>query len=907
MRIPFTLHPLSAALPTAGILAPSHRADEVLHVVLELALDPLPSLHRVAEGVLVILPRELDRVVPGVFRLRRLATHLWLPVDAELIPPLLEEEAAGLVSKRGLVFLPGLRVLEYDKDQPLPLEALVQAPPPRRDGWQAFPEPPSLPPRVDDISLEPPFLVAEEILEPGGEGIGEEAPRPKDAGMGAKMLGGTLMGLGKGLAWLGKGLHLSALAGLGAKLMAGAMKLAPRLSEKLMGEQEAALRNLLRDFREGKIDQALRRALPLGNDTARGAVPHQGSELPRHSLFFSLVNLLGSRGSGAGGVWFTRDDVYAELLREYRKQAELAAQNGDYRRAAFIFGKLLNDFRAAAAVLSRGGLHREAAIIHWKKLNDLRAAAREFESAGEVDRAVQLYRQVLDHVAAGDLLRRAGEEERAVAEFQQAAAHMVQSGKGHYQAGELMRDKVPQHPALAVEHYRQGWQDRPRESPVPCAVRLVQHHAQQKEPRELLTVLGEAEEFLREPGHEEPASSFFNEIARLAATPELAAHADDLRDRALLGLAGKMRQYPFRAGAGAADVTMFFPSSALWPVPLVNDARHAAAEQPRTPEKRIQPRTLQLRQGMVTAAAMDSTGALLVGFADGAVIRFLPATGEMNGLHRERGPVICFCLLGDGNGLVVTHRLSAEKVRLSVLHKDIGFRLRHYADLPAGPAAFTSVNTMIEDETLALWDGHAWVFLRLPELTPIFSNPLTSAAESSEEEGAAPLAAFFAMDERPALLALDQGELKLYGMPTRSALSFTLLGATGLGRNEMSSLEAPAVAWREVGPRRVELSGVSEAGEALTLHVDLQARQAKVITYAASPKNPHRAVTWLGPNRLAVVTDKEVRWFAAPAKSPRTSTDISLSQSVACFHYRPTDELLVLGAEGTLLRIPVPR
>ena len=116
-------------------------------------------------------------------------------------------------------------------------------------------------------------------------------------------------------------------------------------------------------------------------------------------------------------------DLIEVLAQEYRKAAQRAAEQGDFRRAAYIYGFLLRDDRKAAGVLQRGGLHHDAAMLYLKKLNDLAAAAQAFEAAGEVDRAIELYRQIGRHEAAGDLLRRIGEEEAALAEYAVAAAH----------------------------------------------------------------------------------------------------------------------------------------------------------------------------------------------------------------------------------------------------------------------------------------------------------------------------------------------------------------------------------------------------------------------------------------------------------------------------------------------------
>ncbi len=90
----------------------------------------------------------------------------------------------------------------------------------------------------------------------------------------------------------------------------------------------------------------------------------------------------------------------------------------------------------AAQALQRGGLHHDAAILYLKKVNDRAAAAQAFEAAGQVDRAIEIYRQLGSHEAAGDLLRRIGDEDGAVAEYRRAASMPRRRGRGdHHGAG----------------------------------------------------------------------------------------------------------------------------------------------------------------------------------------------------------------------------------------------------------------------------------------------------------------------------------------------------------------------------------------------------------------------------------------------------------------------------------------
>ena len=171
------------------------------------------------------------------------------------------------------------------------------------------------------------------------------------------------------------------------------------------------LRKLLREFRDGDPAKALRRAMPITPPGEPG-VPARISRLPWTRAIYNLGDLLRLRRPGRGeanAVITAEPNLIHVLAQEYRKAALKAAEQGDFRRAAYIHGFLLRDDRQAASALQCGGLHHDAAILYLKKMNDLAAAAQAFEAAGEVDRAIELYRQLANHEAAGDLLRRIGD------------------------------------------------------------------------------------------------------------------------------------------------------------------------------------------------------------------------------------------------------------------------------------------------------------------------------------------------------------------------------------------------------------------------------------------------------------------------------------------------------------------
>ena len=355
----------------------------MLPLCARLGLDPAGRVFAVAGGLLVTLDGPTPGVFPGAIRLRGLARNLLLPVDAELAPALLDDEAQGLTRDRGIVFLPDGRALGFDPRDPIEPSTLLAAASLPRRAWGPLPEPERLADRSEEFLVELPGLptgdspggegpdeVADRVLGPGNEDVGSESPRPGRSGAAASLAGGAAMRAGKALIRLGDALGLKGLAALGARLIRGAIGLAPRLSEAVLDRQAAALRELLREFREGDPERALRRALPLGEPGGpRGARPGTGDRLPTHDLAYRLSSLLAGSG-GPADVWLGAQDMAAELAEAYRRAAVLAIARGDHRRAAFIYGKLLHDYRSAAHALSRGGLHRDAAAIFLAKLDD---------------------------------------------------------------------------------------------------------------------------------------------------------------------------------------------------------------------------------------------------------------------------------------------------------------------------------------------------------------------------------------------------------------------------------------------------------------------------------------------------------------------------------------------------------
>lgn len=898
MKVPYQLHWLPTSAPANALLLPGHHAVDVLRVCVEVGADPLPRIHAVADGFLLLLSKSSEQQMVGVVRLRGLSNHLLIPVDAELAPALLPDEAAALVSKRGLVFQPNGRVLEFDPAKPIPLSALAKLDLGPRRSWAPFPERPVLASNITEVTRVGVDTSVDLIIEQGGAGIGTDDPSLESGDLPSQLAGNTLYQLGKSIAWLGQKMNSPSLAGLGAKLLDGALSLHPSLSEKLMGAQEAMLRELLKQFREGNIEQALKHALPLGADPSRGMTVAPNAKLPTHNLYYSLVNLLGTGGGGPASVWFTPDQTYHELLKEYRKQAELATNKGDYRRAAFIYAKLLNEYHSAARVLAQGGLHADAAILYEKKLTDLASAAREWEAAGEIDRAINLHRKLGDHATAGDLLRRIGEEERAVQEYQIAAGKMIATGSRHYEAGELLRVRG-RRPDLAVDYYNQGWQLRPAGAALTCATRLVQHHADTADQEPFLAVLTEAEDYLSSQDPESTAT-FFTEIARLSRSPKLKPIADELHDRALTGIARKMNQHVGTSPIYARSLSNLLKDPAVWPVPLVGDAQHALNDASRRPlPARPTYQSVQLRHGDVTAVCQMPPGnEVFIGFASGDVVLFEPARHAVHPVTRETGAILSMvaAIAAGKSHVVILSQAGADRVCLRALGRDIGFRscAYHHELVASARLAQPALNNL--GNVALLYHGNACRYFALPNLVSSETSELCQfednllAVVHGQPAGAQPVRW---------VLPIVNDQL----FTDRHAVKPISIGWRLDCHDDSTLAQLPLHA---ILPdhQTLELTGLGTHGILCHSTLRLAKLDVETIRFHATGKEGYRAFARVRSDLFAGITTQGIDWWT-PGRIRAAQTKLPFKNPVAAFPLPAARELLVVDADGLLTRVPI--
>jgi tetratricopeptide (TPR) repeat protein len=904
----------------------SQSPADLLAMIASLGADPWPTIYAVAGGYIVKPARPADVVAAPVIRLRALADNLFMPTGAELEPALLSDEAAGLVRSRGLVFLPGERVLGFDAAQTLGPASLISIPSVVARDWRPPPQRPAYADQLRAIVLERPGEAVDAIVDSGGAGVGEEEPRPAAAGPLAGLAGSAQAALGRGLLRVANELNWRGLARFAAGLIGSAVNYVPRLSESLLGKQEAALRALLQEFREGNLERALRRALPLGDGASRGVAPHQGSTLPWHSARFSLRDLL-AEGGGPGAVWFTGSNLRDLLVEEYRRAAAAAAKNGDHRRAAFIYGKLLRDYRRAAAALERGGLHHEAAILYLKKIKDYSAAARAFAAAGETDRALQLFRDCGEHVNAGDLLRNIGDDDGALAEYT-VAADLLARGGDWLQAGELMLKRA-QRDDLALAYLRSGWGSRPAGNAVPCALRLANVYSANESPGELLALVDDADEYFAKQGQESDASHFYDEVARVAEKPHLKSVRDDLRDRALRGIADRIRvRASFESRPGTV-VSSLLGRSGLWDATLVSDAEFAfkGALQHNDSIAPARENRTCLHRGDVTAVCATPTGsAVFVGYSDGTIAAF--RTGERRprvlgcSIAKLTGAVTALATDWRGKMLVAISQEKSGVRRLSSYCHDTGaeyslrYDLRHVREWPyRGPGGLSPIRQRDSVFTVVLREADAIDFLEGLELVPTSRGRLQGWVADRFAAARTFAAAWCGppSEAKPDLLVFADELLLQVSREGAVAVAeeLTPYPVPPYG----SSLRTPSLSSLHTSASTMELASVNAAGEvwwseiAFVLRSDSQRHSPKMreTRRLRSNEGPFLAATLVAPGKLIAVRSTGVARVRVSGSYLLATelTSESLPDALACYFCTEKKTLLIVCANGDLVQVLV--
>ncbi len=922
MVTPYQLERLREPASVSAVLLHTPTLAGLRDYLDRLKITTWPTIYPIAGGFVIERGSAMPTPPPAL-RLRSLAPNLFVPIDARLTPTLRADEAAALTRERGLVFFPGGQVYAFDPQKPLNVDQVLHLDLLTAVTVHPWPRITPLAKRLTQIErFWLPPENPEALLDKDIDDIGIFKPEAPESHPGRKFLGGVAVRTGKLLGGMGRMLGIGPLTRLGSHLANHGLQLAPGLAMSLLGAQSAALHALLKQFQNGNLEEALKRALPLGGSSG-GRFSSLATRLPQHSGQFSLIDLLNFGRRRGGAAFYTDMDLYQQLIREYLRAAEQALARGDYRRAAFIHGRLLGDLRRAAQILTQGGYHHEAAILFRDKLDDLPRAAAEFAAARNYSEAIRLYEHLDDPLALGKLYQQLDEPAAALAAFHRAADKIIQRDGNYYQAGLLLCDHTGRLD-LAEELIRTGWERRTNSlagatHAMPCATWLAEVYALRSPTEELPNLLDAVEDWVGEPGHEEAACNFFNRIAELANLPQLADVRTDLRDRCRLNLA---RQLHHRAEAGivlTSAVTAAFGRQGLWPVPLQRDAEEAFRQitgvhpsaGPRPSKRPV--RMIKLGRGKVRAAVQArASGELFVALGGGLVAAYLPQTGETHHLSLTT-------YAEDGIDQLAVSPRGEMLVTLDWVLKPRYHCIRLTSFRRTGKGLFASPHSFDQPP---LGEVRYWLF---PELLP--HPDRTFRTHLCTEVGRLNLLGYTLKGEpiQPAKAERDPSLLPpiswLVHDSEQIPCRFRDPNSSGSAQKpplgwEPTHDDLPVIvpfSWLHSEPGLLELAGIERGVKlkftALRLLEDTIEMDRNITSQRW--RGIYAGVTHLAPSKLALVTiNKRVHWLRAAVNNfIKFDDEVVLRHSAApvgCFVSHETEELLVLFQDGTLACLPLP-
>jgi hypothetical protein len=490
---------------------------------------------------------------------------------------------------------------------------------------------------------------------------------------------------------------------------------------------------------------------------------------------------------------------------------------------------------------------------------------------------------------------------------------MVAQRQDYLAAGNLMLEHVGR-ADLARGYYTAGWAACLRPSSVPCGRRLAWLHATHGEIDDLRKLMAEAENVFALPGDEGPAGQFFNDIAQLADRPEVASSRDELRDRALLGIAAKLRERSRAAERPGTTVSLLLGQEAPWAPAVVRDAdfayRAAVRGREAPSEKRDERYVTRIRlgSGRVTAVChAPESGEMFLGFDNGSIFSFHPATSRLIMYPPRRVPVYALTCDPRGRFLAAISSRDGESATLTgYLRRQGEFWLAANREISGAGGFWLSQQVLPSDGDLllALHDGARLVLLRGSQLLPVgeVAQPFVFAGLSAilllPVPGNQPPAAV------PFAVAFDA----IMPCTADGDPAYARLGARP-GFRARSTLQSTGLAILQPHPKLLDIAGVTAEG--VVFWAALAWKESCLETRStASATTPggYVAAAFGRPNLLAAVSETRIDWYRGGAGrlTPWRTTRIDLPGVVACHPNLRSQDLMVVLGHGEVVCLPVP-
>lgn len=398
-------------------------------------------------GLFVVTEKpELSAISPHLLWFKRVGERLFIPTNAQLTPSVSDAELAKMLIFDVQFFHPTIGWVGFNGSDKLDLAQLLEKPIENATKWHYAKQGLSPRPPLTQIRIQPPQTHnLGEMLQKGLEQKplkdiplkdGSKSDEEKSAF--DKMIDDIkeqLLRGGRATLERINDMLPENTTGQEGLLDKPYRWINERLSD-LQQKRESELKRLL-DMFENDPDEALKYALPLENPYSERGIASPSDSLGTRSTDFNLGNLGGGQ---AVDSWNT-DNHYVDLRKKYLEAANKANENGDYRRAAYIYAHLLGDFSSAANVLEQGGFYREAAALYRDHLKNLAAAAICLEKGKLYLEAIELYQKLEQNEKVGDLYQFIGQPKNAAVYYEKCVENALNT-KNYIEAARLENEKL---------------------------------------------------------------------------------------------------------------------------------------------------------------------------------------------------------------------------------------------------------------------------------------------------------------------------------------------------------------------------------------------------------------------------------------------------------------------------------
>jgi hypothetical protein len=439
-------------------------------------------------------------------------------------------------------------------------------------------------------------------------------------------------------------------------------------------------------------------------------------------------------------------------------------------------------------------------------------------------------------------------------------------------------------------------------------------HAEAADLPSLRTLAEEADVFFESSTEPNPVETgrFYNGLVDLADRPGVEPLRDELRDRALLGLASQLR---CRARPGerlGTLLTNLMGSQTHWPAAVVSDAALAVAAATRLPHSADgadagpdTPRSVRLGAGLVTAVAeAPGSGDVFIGFARGEVVCYRPACAEVVAVADYDLPVAALAADADGSRVAVLRSHAGGRGAISSYARQPDGSFRLLVGMPLGDlsgAWLTPILTTHFESLVGLWDGQELHILETGALGSWARLPIPSRL--SPPPTALLVDLFLPVGPGFRVLTHVDGRW-CFLEPEGQSLLATDLTWRPSGAPETSLASVP-LSWSATGDGDLDVAGVDALG---TVHWARLHDRDLVAVNATPGSAVYRAATIVRNDLVAAVHRTGVEWLrCGPSRFTLwRSTAVTIPRAVACSASRRTGELLVVSQDGFVTPVVIP-